>query len=78
MLFHDPVWGLFGSRAGGRYLTWARVILMVEFMIMMLLNGGDGLHQPFLIATASFAIVTVLILAQLKNHYPACTCVKSP
>lgn len=75
-LFRDPIWGLFGSRCGIGYLPKARAALMVEFVVMLIFSGRNGLNlQPPLILTAAFAIVTPLMLAQLKNHYPSVTAV---
>jgi hypothetical protein len=66
----DPTWGLFGSRAGGGYLAKLRVVLIVEFVLLVIAEGW-GRPQPLLIASAAFGIVTLLTIAQLKDHYPA-------
>ena len=66
----DPTWGLFGSRVGGGYLAVLRVALFAEF-VLLLIAEGYGRPQSLLIASAAFGIVTLLTIAQLKDHYPA-------
>ncbi|HJV42420.1 hypothetical protein [Caulobacter sp.] len=66
--FSDPDWGLTGAKWGSGYLVPLRLILMVEFLIVIFFSPDD--HQWIaLTAFSGVALAILLTQSQLTDHF---------
>jgi hypothetical protein len=57
--FSDPEWGLFGTRYGARPLQVLRAVLLLEFIVALVLTGGD--RTDLLLLTAASFTITIML-----------------
>jgi hypothetical protein len=70
-LRRDRDWRLFGPKSGDFILKAARAITGAVFVVSLILSSGHNPPIEALLAACGFALTTILVLGQLKLHYPA-------